>query len=122
MRAIILYFRFFVLFAICSCSGTVATKEITVAGDTLRMRHSSLLQIVDYDGYCVVDVKNPWEKDVLLHSYMLLHKDSCDVPLSREMTVIRTPIDNQLVFATLHAQLIVTLGRADAISGVCDAR
>ena len=92
------------------------------AGDTLAMRHSALLQIVDYDGYTVVDVKNPWKEGRILHSYMLRHKDSAEVVPPQGVTLLRTPLENQLVFATLHAQLFVTLGCVDAITGVCDAR
>lgn len=105
-----------------SCGRVAPTANMAVGGDTLPMRHSSLLQMVECDGYTLVNVKNPWKADAFLHRYMLVPKDSADVAVPQGVTLLRTPLDNQLVFATLHAQLFVTLGCVDAISGVCDAR
>lgn len=105
-----------------SCGRVAPTANVADGGDTLPMLHSSLLQMVEYDGYTLVNVKNPWREDALLHRYMLVPKDSGDVAVPQGVTLLRTPLDNQLVFATLHAQLFVTLGCVDAIGGVCDAR
>ena len=105
-----------------SCGRVAPTANMAVGGDTLPMRHSSLLQMVECDGYTLVNVKNPWKADAFLHRYMLVPKDSAEVAVPQGVTLLRTPLDNQLVFATLHAQLFVTLGCVDAISGVCDAR
>ena len=106
-----------------SCSGGRAScADVGVAGDTLRMHSSSLLQIIDCDGYTLVNVKNPWKKGAFLHRYMLLPKDSSAVEAPDGVTLLRTPLDRQLVFTTLHAELFVMLGRLDALSGVCDAR
>ncbi len=105
-----------------ACSRVAPTENIAVGGDTLLMRHSSLLQMVEHDGYTLVNVKNPWREGTFLHRYMLVPKDSATVSAPQGVTLLRTPLDNQLVFATLHAQLFVTLGCVDAIGGVCDAR
>ena len=105
-----------------SCGRVAPTANVAVGGDTLPMLHSSLLQMVEYDGYTLVNVKNPWKAGAFLHRYMLLPKDGTDVAVPQGVTLLRTPLSNQLLFATLHAQLFVTLGCVDAISGVCDAR
>ena len=105
-----------------SCGRVAPTANVAVGGDTLPMLHSSLLQMVECDGYTLVNVKNPWKAGAFLHRYMLLPKDSADAAAPQGVTLLRTPLSNQLLFATLHAQLFVTLGCADAISGVCDAR
>lgn len=115
---------FFLLLGIVlqSCGRVAPAENIAAGGDTLPMHHSSLLQMIECDGYTVVNVKNPWKKDAFLHKYILLSKDSVAPPVPQGVTLLRTPVSNQLVFATLHAQLFVTLGCEDAISGVCDAR
>ena len=105
-----------------SCGRVAPTANVAEGGDTLPMLHSSLLQMVECDGYTLVNVKNPWRAGAFLHRYMLLPKDSVDVAVPQGVTLLRTPLSNQLLFATLHAQLFVTLGCVDAISGVCDAR
>ena len=105
-----------------SCGVVAPADNSAVGGDTLPMCHSSLLQMVEHDGYTLVNVKNPWREGAFLHRYMLVPKDSAALSAPQGVTLLRTPLDNQLVFATLHAQLFVTLGCMDAIGGVCDAR
>lgn len=119
-----LFSLFFILLGIVlqSCVGVASTENKPLEGDTLHMRHSSLLQIVECDDYTVVNIKNPWKEGAFLHKYLLLSEDSVLASVPHNVTILRTPLDNQLVFATLHARLFVTLGFADAISGVCDAR
>ncbi|MBQ5663815.1 MAG: ABC transporter substrate-binding protein [Bacteroidaceae bacterium] len=105
-----------------SCGRVAPVANVAVVGDTLPMRHSSLLQMVECGGYTVVNVKNPWKENTYLHRYILSHKDSVAPLVPQGFTLLRTPVSNQLIFATLHAQLFVTLGCEEAISGVCDAR
>lgn len=105
-----------------SCGRVTTTADVAVGGDTIPMHHSSLLQMVECKGYTVVNVKNPWKKEASLHRYMLVPEDSAAPTVPPGVTLLRTPLSNQLVFATLHAQLFVSLGCEDAISGVCDAR
>ena len=65
--------RFFERFIMCMAatvlllSGSIPAScvgshdKVAVVGDTIPMRHSSLLTMVECDGYTVVDVKNPWK-------------------------------------------------------------
>lgn len=106
-----------------SCgSGASSGTAVGAVGDTLRMHHSSLLQMIECDGYTLVDIRNPWKKGSYLHRYMLVPKDGRNIEAPHGVTMLRTPLDNQLIFTTLHAELFVMLGRMDALSGVCDAR
>lgn len=90
-----------------------------VKGDSLDMRYSSLLSIVECDGYTIADVANPWSGG-LMHRYILVDRDSVVLPHIPQGTLLRTPLDSMLVFSTVHARLIQDLGRCDAISGVCE--
>ena len=104
--------------ATTSCTGSASEGE-AVVGDTLQLRHASLLTIVECDGYTVTDIKSPWSGK-LLHRYILVDKNSnvpADIPRG---TLLRTPLDSLLVFSTVHAELICNLGRADAVTGVCE--
>ena len=85
------------------------------------MRHARLLCMVDCDSFTVADVKNPWGTG-LLHRYLLVPRNA---PLPQNMphgTVLRTPLDNLLLFSTVHTNLIEALGTPKAIGGVCDSR
>lgn len=93
----------------------------SVNGDTLDIRHASLLTIVECNGYTVVDVKNPWS-GLLLQRYLLIDKDSLLPTELPDGTLLRTPLNNLLVFATVHAQLICDFGCDSVIKGVCESR
>lgn len=93
----------------------------SVVGDTLDIRHASLLTIVECDGYTVADVKSPWN-GLLLQRYILVDKDSLLPAELPKGTLLRTPLNNILIFATVHAQLICDLGCDSVIRGVCESR
>ena len=44
---------------------------LTSRGDTVRMKYSSLLQIVKHADYTVVTIVNPWDTLKVLHTYLL---------------------------------------------------
>ncbi|QFQ13457.1 ABC transporter substrate-binding protein [Pseudoprevotella muciniphila] len=89
-------------------------------GDTLRLRHSELLQIVRHEGYTEVIVKDAWHKDKVLHRYNLIaYTDSIpkDMPTG---TVVRTPLKRSITFSSVHASLLHELGKTGSVCGICD--
>ena len=108
---------FFLLFAV-SCNNADAEQ---IDGEKVNMRHSSLLQITDCNGYTVVDVKNPWGKG-LLNRYLLVPSDSILPENLSSVIVVRTPIERAILFSGVHALLFEELDALSAVSGVCDSR
>lgn len=103
-----------------SCTNS-KVADVAVVGDTLNIRYASLLRITECNGYTVVDIDNPWN-NTLMHRYLLVPKDAkipAEMPTG---TLLRTPLDNMLVFSTVHVELLEDLGCISAITGVCDAR
>ena len=105
------------LFAV-SCNNADARQ---IDGEKVNMRHSSLLQITDCNGYTVVDVKNPWGKG-LLNRYLLVPSDSMPPENLPSGIVVRTPIERAILFSGVHALLFEELDALSAVSGVCDSR
>ncbi len=105
--------------ALSACGGGgLATRD--VEGHKLEMKYATLLSITECDGYSVADIKNPWGNNIL-HRYVLVDKDSAlpvGVPAG---TLLRTPLDNILVFATMHAELLGSLGAGHLVGGVGEA-
>lgn len=107
--------------ATTSCNAPGNESITAIDGDTLKMRHASLLTIVECDGYTVADIKNPWSNN-LLHRYILVGKsDSVPQEIPRG-TLLRLPLERQLIFSTVHAELICMLGKSETIAGVCEAQ
>lgn len=105
---------------VVSC-GIGKEKFRPVEGNAVPMHYSSLLTIVECDGYTVVDIANPWSEGTM-QRYLLVPSDSelpDDLPSG---VVLRTPLKNVVLFSGVHAGLLYELEVDDAIKGVCDVQ
>lgn len=101
-----------------SCKNADVDK---IKGNSVDIRYSSLLEIVDCEGFTVVDVKNPWGKG-LLNRYLLVPSDSLLPEKLPAGVVLRTPLSRAILFSGVHASLFEEFGALSAIAGVCDSR
>jgi iron complex transport system substrate-binding protein len=124
MRHLIYYSFFISAFVwLTSCGGhSVRHQEV---GDTLAFHYSSLLSIVEHDGYTVADISNPWKPGKRLHRYYLVPRESdIDIQSSdfSDGTIVRTPIQRAAVFTTVHCALLTELELGSHIVAVADAK
>ena len=77
--------------------------------------------MVECDGYTVVDVANPWGKN-LLSRYILVPSDSALPANLPHGNLLRTPLQRVVLFSGVHACLLQEIGASGAIAGVCDSR
>ena len=116
-----LFSVFCFLLCLLSAVSCDSRMKVELDGKKVDIQYSALLEIVDCDGFSVVDVKNPWGKG-LLNRYLLVPRDSilpADLP---EGTLLRTPLKNVILFSGVHAMLFEELGVLSSVSGVCDSR
>lgn len=110
--------------SLLSCGGHQSGGQ-QEEGDTLSLQYARLLTLVDYDGYTVADISNPWKPGKRLHRYYLVPRTSdishqpSDFP---DGTVIEIPIQRAAVFTTVHCALLTELGLGSKIVGVADAK
>ena len=105
---------------ILSCGG-VNEKFPSVEGKPLPMHHSSLLEIIECDGYTVVDIANPWGENTL-QRYLLVPSDA-QLPKNMPAGVLlRTPLKSVVLFSGVHAGLLCEFGVESAVKGICDAQ
>ena len=105
-----------------ACSGRGKASLSLDGGDTLDLRHAENLVMVDYPGYSVATLRNPWDTLRTLHTYVLVPKNDSLPDNLPEGTVVRTPLSKSLVYSSVHCGLLADLGVVDAIGGVCDLR
>ena len=106
---------FLVLLSLVSCGGQTARRS--GGGDSLTFKYASLPSIVEYDGYTVVTLNNPWKAGKELHTYVLVPRD-VEVPFHLPKgTVIRTPLERVVVFTTVHSSLMMALECEEKIAG-----
>lgn len=105
--------------SLVACQGN-KQGGVSSGGDTLAVDYAQLLTIVEYDGYSVASIRDPWNKGRMLHEYVLLPKDA-EVPSGFEKaTIVRTPVSNALIYTAVHSALVQEIGAGSQIGGVCD--
>lgn len=82
---------------------------------------AQLLTMTQKQGFLQVDIQDPWHGGKVLHTYLLVPRDSTLPAHMPKGTVVRTPIKNALVYSEVHASLMRELGGFDAVKGVTDA-
>ena len=113
-------FGLFIALSLLSCGGRMS--RLQVGGDSVVFKYATLPQIVEYDGFTVVNLANPWKDGKALHTYILVPRDvQLPVHLPKG-TVIRTPLQRAVVFTTVHCSLLTTLGCQQQIAGVADLK
>lgn len=106
--------------SLISCGGQ--TARLQADGDSLVFEYATLPSIVEYDGYTVVTLANPWKTGKPLHTYVLVPQES-PMPVHLPTgTVIRTPLKRAVVFTTVHSALLMSFGCQDKIAGVADLK
>ena len=104
-------------------------SQSTEQGDTVTMKYAENICIVHYDGYTRVDLANPWKKGEILHTYILIEKEtSTPLPIEGESegvclegaTYITIPLTRSAVYSGVHGSIIDELGAADQIRAVCE--
>ncbi len=100
----------------CSCGGTGAKRV-----ESAEQKQAQLLTMEQCDGYMKATIQDPWNEGKILHTYILVPRDSAMPKHLPEGTVVRTPIKNALVYSEVHTSLMRELGSFAAVKGVCDA-
>lgn len=111
------YFLYALLvIVLASCGGGEAKKV-----ESAEKKQAQLLTMEQCDGYVKAIIQDPWNDGKVLHTYILVPCDSAMPKQIPEGTVVRTPIQNALVYSEVHASLMRELGGFGAVKGVCDA-
>lgn len=107
--------------ALVSCGGSHKSSLNVSPGEEIKLRYAENLKIEEHPDFTEVTVQNPWDTVKTLQKYLLVARDSVLPANLPEGTVVRTPVNNALVYSTVHSGLISELGSVDAIGGVCNA-
>lgn len=109
-----------IILALGACRSN--NRSHTTTFDRVGVDEAKLISISHENGFTKVDIVNPWDTTKLLHTYILVPRDS-EIPKELpEGTVVRTPIQSVLVYSSVHSSVIAELGCLSAVKGVCDAQ
>ncbi|MCQ2290097.1 MAG: ABC transporter substrate-binding protein [Muribaculaceae bacterium] len=109
-------FTYILLVLLLTACGGSAKKV-----DAAEKRQAQLLTMEQCKGYVKATIQDPWHDGKVLHTYLLVPRDSAMPKAMPEGTVVRVPIQNALVYSEVHTSLMRELGGFSAVKGVCDA-
>lgn len=104
----------------CGGGGRASVSPDGEEADTLHFDYATNIEILKYNDFTRVDLRNPWDTLKTLHTYLLVDKRK---PLPDNLpdgTVVRTPISKSVVYSAVHCSLLNDLGALSSIAGVCD--
>lgn len=106
---------------ISACGGgsrTSSHSETPV--DTVEFRYAENIRILKFKNYTKVELRNPWDTLKTLHTYILTDRNNAKNSNLPEGTIVRTPLENAIVYSSVHNSLIAEIGGIESIAGVCD--
>lgn len=104
-----------------ACGGgsrTSSHSEIPV--DTVKFRYAENIRILKFRNYTKVELRNPWDTLKTLHTYILTDRNNAKSSNLPEGTIVRTPLENAIVYSSVHNSLMAEIGGIESIAGVCD--
>lgn len=116
MKKIILLFISFGFIA-CQNSSHKKLQEILSQGDTLSVDYATGFEIVAYDGFKLLTVKNPWPKAEKSFTYALVQEGST-IPKGLDYDAkISVPVEEIVVTSTTHVPSLEALGVENTLVG-----
>ena len=109
------------LSAACARTGKPGREAAEAAASPDSIRYARGLAIRYYADYTLAELVDPWDTTKLLQRYILAERgrevEGKDLP---EGLLVRIPLQNVVVYSSVHVAIIEELGEADRIIGVCE--
>jgi iron complex transport system substrate-binding protein len=90
------------------------TKSEKSISSENTVRYAKGFSIENYNGYCVVTVKNPWPKASKTYSYILKEKNGIVPDSLKQNIIISVPIKKIVVTSTTHIPSLEMLGEVNS--------
>jgi len=92
-------------------------SEITLSGDTLAVEYAKGFSIIQYDGFKVLKVKNPWPEADKTYTYLLVEEESKVPPSIAYDHKINIPVKKLVVTSTTHIPSLEALQEEKTLIG-----
>lgn len=107
---------------ICSSCQMKQSSSVTEVCSSDTIRYAQGFSVQHYNDYTSVEVHDPWDSTRLLQRYLLVDRNQPAPENLPQGTVIQIPIQNIVVYTSVHAAIIDQLGETSRIIGVCEPR
>ncbi|MDE7356421.1 MAG: ABC transporter substrate-binding protein [Rikenellaceae bacterium] len=110
---------FFALLALAGCRHDAGEA---CGGTLVDISYAKGFTIEGFDGYTVARVRNPWDTTRILHTYILIPRDSAVPSGIPAGDIVRVPVERAVLSSGVHCAMAEALGCAGAVRGVCDPK
>jgi ABC-type Fe3+-hydroxamate transport system, periplasmic component len=87
---------------------------------TDSLKYAKGVKIEYFKNYTQVSVVNPWDTTKLLQNYILIDRNEPKPENLPAGTIIKVPINNAIVYTSVHTSILEALESVDLIAGVCE--
>ena len=88
-------------------------------GDTLQLKYARGVDIIRYQDYTIVNIKNPWKSKELLQRYILCTRDNAQkLPSSLQGTKVSIPLERCVMSTAAHCYLLDQLKQTTNMAAV----
>ena len=117
-----LFFLLLPIYFVCSCHSRQGVSQEETGDNTFPLRYAEGFKVSCYSDYTIVEIRDPWRPQRNLQRYVLIDRNK-EMPVNLPLgTLIRTPIQNVMVYTVVHCAALDELGVADDITGLCEPR
>ncbi|WP_396175358.1 ABC transporter substrate-binding protein [Flavobacterium sp.] len=110
----------FLVISLLSCKRDLKSENIISSANIVT--YAKGFSIENYNGYCIVTVKNPWPKASKTYRYILKEKNGIVPDSLKQNSIISVPIKKIVVTSTTHIPSLEMLGEVNSLVGFphCD--
>jgi len=103
------------LFTFVNCKKETVTNQIKVPKN--EVKYAKGFSIINYDGFSIVNVTNPWPNANKSYTYILKEKNGIVPENLKQFTTINVPIKTIVVTSTTHIPSLEMLGVEKSLVG-----
>ncbi len=117
---------FFIISLVTSLLGScIGNQAVTISQSSSvdSIEYATGFSINRHDDFTEVNIRDPWDSTRMLQRYLLVDRDLKELPAGMgEGTVVRVPIDNIVIYSSVHASIIELLQEQDRVIGLCEVK
>ena len=106
---------FLIIVLFMRCKKDIVAKTTTVAKNNIE--YAKGFSIVNYDGYSIVKVINPWPKATKSYTYILREKTGIIPDSLKNFTTVTIPVKSIVVTSTTHIPSLEMLNEENSLVG-----
>ncbi len=103
-----------------SCTGKKTDINTIEPSKVYNVNYAKGFSVAKYEDYVEVTVNNPWDSAQILQRYILVDKNAELPGKLPKGKIIRTPLENIVVYSTIHCTVLNELDNLEIIKGICE--